>query len=377
MTSISSLVRPEILQLRPYESARSLTKTLTTEDEETLFLDANESPRSPLPLLGLNRYPEPQPKKLLDRFSHLYGVSPSSILMTRGSDEAIDLLVRTFCEPGQDEILICPPTYGMYEVSAKIQGAQIVRVPLQMDLEETGTVSLRVQEILQALFQKKSIKIVFLCTPNNPTGTALDPSDLVRIFEGTRGRCIVVLDEAYAEFANIKGEAYAEFAPPSSVTQALPQYPHLVILRTLSKAWALAGARMGVAIAQEELIQLLQKIRPPYPLSTPSILSALEATNPDHQEMLKLRVKTNHLERENLKTELLKICPVRRVFSSATNFLLVQFHPSHQIFNFLKANKIIVRDRSTEVGLNDCIRITVGTRDQNQRLLAALQQAGL
>ncbi len=288
MKELLSLARPEILKLKPYVSARSLIT------HGRIFLDANESPSEassdettsgknsnnettngipPSFSKPLNRYPEPQPRALSERFSELYSVSPSQLLICRGSDEAIDLLVRAFCESGKDEVLICPPTYGMYEVSAKIQGARVIHVPLLFQPSPSGRgfeVKLDEAAIVEtAVKADADIKLVFICNPNNPTGTSFDRNSLKRICKATFGRCLVILDEAYVEFDS-----------DGSMINELEEYPNLVILRTLSKAWALAGARCGVAIANESVIQLLQKIRPPYPLSTPTIRAVLETIRP-------------------------------------------------------------------------------------------------
>ena len=253
--STLALARPEVRDLVPYSSARSLA----TEGE--IFLDANESPWEPFDgdeALFLNRYPEPQPEALLTKLAILYGVPKPSIFMGRGADDAIDTLVRTFCAAGKDSILICPPTYGVYEVAARIQGAGICRVPVSM---ENGF-EVDADAVLSAW--KPGIKMVFLCSPNNPTANLIPVSTIERICQGLEGRAVVVLDEAYVEFAS--GE---------SLCGRIAEFPNLVVLRTLSKAWALAGARCGVAIAHPAVIGLLQKVRAPYPLSAPSIRVAL------------------------------------------------------------------------------------------------------
>ncbi len=359
---VLSLARPEILALRPYESARSLTT------QGTVFLDANESPISPsVDIPFLNRYPEPQPRSLIERFSKLYKVSPSMILIGRGSDEAIDLIVRTFCEPKQDSVLICPPTYGMYEISSGIQGARIVRVPLLFE-SENGSKNIFIDEVgMQAALNKdKNIKIIFLCSPNNPTGTAFNLKSLLRICEISRERCIVVIDEAYAEFNE-----------NTSMLQNLLNFNNLIILRTLSKAWAMAGARCGVAIAHPSLIQLLQKILPPYPLSTPAIQAILHATDTAHQNGLQERVINNQTERDFLKAALSSLKEVKNIYPSATNFLLIRFQNSTHLFNFLKSNGIILRNRTNEPGLDGCIRITLGTPAENRLLLSKIKEAFL
>ncbi len=354
MKDVLSLARPELLSLKPYESARSLNQ------QGRIFLDANESSSSPFSDSKIHRYPDPQPRELLERFSKIYAVPTSKLLIGRGSDEAIDLIVRGFCRAGKDKILICPPTYGMYEVSARIQNAEVVRVPL---IQKNDDSSLDESKIEQSLSNDPNIKVLFLCSPNNPTGTAFDPMTMNRICEVTANRCLVVIDEAYAEFSD-----------QVSMINALGRYPHLVVLRTLSKAWALAGARCGVAIGSEEVIQFLQKIRPPYPLSLPSIEIILEGTHPQRQIQLIQRVKSLQMQKEFVKLELLNLKSVRRVYKSSANFLLVQFEDASKVLRTLKQRGIIVRDRSHEPLLENCIRITLGSREENVSLLTTLSE---
>jgi histidinol-phosphate aminotransferase len=366
MPEVLLLARPEILALNPYKSARNLTPKGAVEQNKKIFLDANESPLSPVETPFLNRYPEPQPRQLLERFSDFYGLPASMIMIGRGSDEAIDLLVRVFCRPGLDRILICPPTYGMYEVSAKIQGAYVARIPLILD---SNQISINAEEIKKLFLQENQaqpIKIIFLCSPNNPTGTAFDPNVLKDICEASQNRCIVVIDEAYAEFSDC-----------ISMTSQLSKFPNLVVLRTLSKAWALAGARCGVALAQSPVIQLLQKIRAPYPLSFPSVQTVLEATDKIHEKLLQERIELSRVERERLRTALLNIPTVYAIYPSAANFLLVKFRESEKILNSLRGRGIILRDRSRELGLDGCIRITIGTPEENTLLLSAIREVAI
>ena len=357
---IEILARPDLLNLAPYSSARSLNT------QGSVFLDANEAPVAPALFSSstpfLNRYPEPQPVLLLERFSKLYQVPSSKLLIGRGSDEAIDLLVRGFCRAGIDKILTCPPTYGMYEMSAKIQGAQTVHVPListsedELLLDEVG--------IAQAIKREKNLKLIFICSPNNPTGTPFSTETITRICKLASRTSFVVVDEAYLEFQT-----------SDSILASLKSLPNLVVLRTLSKAWALAGVRCGVAIADEAVIELLQKIRPPYPLSTPAIQAILDGTSSIQQERLTKRVQSIRTERDSLIARLKKLETVEKIFPSSTNFILVKFKNSGRIFSNLRAKGIILRDRSTELGLENCIRITVGTEEENTTLLQALGEA--
>lgn len=256
----------------------------------------------------------------------------------------------------------------MYEVSARIQGASVFKVPLlpgngpeDFVLDESGIQ----KKIEEASLNHQKIKLIFLCSPNNPTGTIFQPDSILRICKAAEGRCLVVVDEAYAEFT-----------PGGSLLYALPQLKNLIILRTLSKAWAMAGARCGVAIANEELIRVFQKIRAPYPIGTPTINTVLTGTDPEHQKVLHQRVTRIIEEREFLRNAFLKIKSVKKIYGSGTNFLLVAFTNSSKIMEILKAKGVIVRDRSKEPGLQNCIRITVGSTKENRTLLDLLAGEG-
>ncbi len=345
------LARPEIQKLVAYESARSLTTS------GRVFLDANESPFAPPAGEGLNRYPDPQPKGLVDRLCELYQVTPRNLMVGRGSDEAIDLIVRVFCEAGKDQILICPPTYGMYEISAKIQNAGITRVPMLLK----PTPGLDVPAIKNRI--NAGVKLVFLCSPNNPTGTAFDRSILKEISEYAVNQSIVVIDEAYGEFAEAE-----------SMINEINHHPNLIVLRTLSKAWAVAGARCGVAIAAEPLIALLQKVRAPYPLSQPAIETVMEATNGQSKAALGNRIALLKKERESFQEALLKMKGVQFIYPSSTNFLLIQFSNAAQVMTRARELGIILRDRSSEAGLEQCIRITMGTPAENAEVLKMLNE---
>ncbi len=356
--SITSLVRPSILRLKPYRSARSLAT------EGRVFLDANELSEAPTLNSGLpceqdlNRYPMPQPPDLLRNFAEIYGVSPERILLGRGSDEAIDLLTRTFCEPEIDEILITPPTYGMYEVSAAIQNVAINEVPLlagefdwQLDLNG-----------LKLQLTGGRTKLVFICSPNNPTGTAFPLKQLREICEAAM-ESLVIVDEAYGEFSS-----------GGSAIGLLDEFPNLVVLRTLSKAWGLAGLRCGVAIGSPEVIALLQKVRAPYPLARPVIDLALEALQPKGRRAMEASVAVVLEERERLHSQLAALPVVERIYPSSANFLLVQFSDERAIMSATGASGLIVRSRHAEPGLQNCVRITVGNREENDFLLQILQK---
>ncbi|MEZ5461981.1 histidinol-phosphate transaminase [Dokdonella sp.] len=351
--SILDLARPEIRGLQAYSSAR--TEAAMAE----VMLNANESAWPPagvpMPLHGrsLNRYPDPQPRDLLARLAELYSVDESRILMGRGSDEAIDLLIRAFRRPGMDAIAIAPPTFGMYSVCAAIQGAKCIQVPLDRRFE------LDVDVLLEKL--PASLKVVFLCSPNNPTGGLISHASIGRIATALHERALVIVDEAYIEFAN---------AP--SATVLLGRHENLGILRTLSKAWGLAGARVGCLLADSEVISLLRRIMPPYPLPTPSIVAALAALNAEGLELTRQRIGLVVSERERLAAALVRLPSVVEVLPSQANFLCVRFDDAARVQRSLQRDGVIVRDVGRHPRLEGYLRITVGSREENSRLLEAL-----
>jgi len=308
---------------------------------------------------GLNRYPEPQPPELIERLAELYGVDKHQVLAGRGSDEAIDLLVRAFCRAGQDSVILCPPTFGMYKVAAKIQGAGVVEVPLLKDkgfaLDEAG--------ILAAWHP--AIKIVFLCSPNNPTGNLLDAAAIERLCVTLRDKALIVVDEAYIEFAGTPG-----FSP------LLDKHSNLAVLRTLSKAYALAGARCGALLAHPEVISLLQRIIPPYALPSLTVEAVMKLTGPKARAEAAEHVRVLLAERTTLMAGLKRSALVRHVWPSDANYLLVECKDADKVLAAVKSVKLIVRDQRTQPLLPGCLRISVGTPEQNQRLLAALAAAG-
>lgn len=360
---LGTLARPEIVALKAYASARSLVDVAS----DLTFLDANESPVA-AGAHALNRYPEPQPPALRQRFADLYGVRADQLLIGRGSDEAIDVLVRAFCRAERDAILICPPTYGVYALAAQLQGAHTLAVPLQADGALDETAVLAALDAHAAEPSAPRVKLLFVCSPNNPTGTLYPFAQLRRICRAAAGRCLVVVDEAYAEFS----------AAPSMAT-VLAEHPHLVVLRTLSKAWALAGARCGVALAAPEIIALLQKVRAPYPLSAPAIAAIADGSGERARSAMLARVQWMNRLREELRAGLALLPSVREVFASSANFLLVRFADPATAAAAMAATRsagIIVRDRGGEPGLAGCVRISIGTEQQNQRLLEVLAKVG-
>ena len=338
---IHNLIRKNIQKLIPYSSARDEYK-----GDASIFLDANENPYPS----SYNRYPDPLQKALKEKLSELKHINPSQIFVGNGSDEAIDLLIRACCEPYQDSILITEPTYGMYEVCANINGVEIQRVAILPDFR------LDTKRVLDSI--TTSTKLIFLCSPNNPTGNLLEREKVETIIQGFNG--LVVIDEAYIDFANDPG-----------FVSALSQYSNLAILQTLSKAWGLAGLRLGICFASEEIIQVLNKIKYPYNINSVTQEIAYETLLATEQ--MKARVATILRERENLKGALSTLMVVTEIFPSDANFLLVKVVNAKSVYQNLLKKGIVVRDRSSVRGCEDCIRITVGTPQENELLINALK----
>ena len=347
--SIVSIARPEIRALQPYSSARM------EASGGTVLLNANELPWPATCGFAqdLNRYPEPQPPDLAARLAMLYGVNAAQVLVGRGSDEAIDLLVRAFCRAGRDAIVHCPPTFGMYAVCARIQDADVIDVPLNHDF------NLEVEVLLAAVTPQT--KLVFLCSPNNPTGSVVSLASIAHLASALADRALIVVDEAYAEFARVQ-----------SAISLLPRFSNIAVLRTLSKAHALAGARVGTLIASADVVALLRRIQAPYPLPTPSITAALEALSPAAQREVAARVETIVRERERLTLLFTALPNVHAVLHSAANFLCVRFVDAGAVYRRLLQSGIIVRDVGGYPGLGDCLRISIGTPEENIRLLEVL-----
>jgi histidinol-phosphate aminotransferase len=341
---INQLVRPHIQKLVPYSSARD-----EFQGEASVFLDANEnSIGSPL-VKWYNRYPDPHQDAIRNKLSSIKGVPAENIFIGNGSDECIDLLYRAFCEPGRDNVIINPPTYGMYEVSANIQGIEIRRANLlenfQLDLEN-----------IESLIDINT-KIIWICTPNNPTGNSIYFQDIEAILNNFDG--IVVADEAYINFARQK-----------SMVTLLNEYPNLVVMQTLSKAWGLAGLRVGMAFASKEIIQILLKIKPPYNISEPVQELAVKAL--DNVETVNAMIKELVAQREWLENELPNVPAVIHIYPSDANFLLVKVKDAASMYKHLIENKIVVRDRSKVVLCENALRITVGTEKENKLLIEAM-----
>lgn len=352
MSSVLELARADIRVLQPYSSARM------EASGGQVLLNANESAWAPHGDAGASwhRYPEPQPAALLQALAALYGVRREQLLVGRGSDEAIDLLVRAFCRAGTDAILIQPPTFGMYAVCARIQQAAVIEVPLAADF------ALDVDAVLSAV--SPAVKLVFVCAPNNPTGAPVPLATVERLAQALAGRALLVVDEAYVEFAD-----------GGSAAGLLDRYEHLAVLRTLSKAWALAGARIGCLLAHPQVIGLLRRIMPPYPLPTPCVEAALAALSPSGQAAARDRIAIVRAERARMAVALHRLPGVREVLASRANFLAVRFEDAGIVHRRLLDAGIVVRDVRRYPGLGDALRITLGTPAQNDRVLAVLGEA--
>ena len=349
--SIENLARANVRQLTPYQSARRLG------GNGDVWLNANEYPLAvpfELSQQTLNRYPECQPKAVIERYAAYAGLQPDQVLTCRGADEGIELLMRAFCEPGKDAVLFCPPTYGMYSVSAETLGVEYRTVAARDGWQ------LNLPAIADQL---DGVKLVYVCSPNNPTANLVNPEDIRQLLEMTRGKALVVADEAYIEFC-------AE----ATLTGWLAEYPHLVILRTLSKAFALAGLRCGFTLANAEVIALLLKVIAPYPLATPVADIAAQALSEQGLTLMREHVKEVLATREKLIRELGQCSCVEEVFPSETNYVLARFTDSGQVFKSLWDRGIILRDQNKQPGLSGCLRITIGTREECDRVISALQK---
>ena len=347
--SVLDLARPEIRAMQPYSSARM------EASGGQVFLNANESAWAPAGDngLGCNRYPEPQPAALLDALSSLYGVRREQLLVSRGSDEAIDLLVRAFCRAGQDAILIQPPTFGMYAVAARIQNAAVVEVPLASDF------SLDVDAVLAAM--TPAVKLVFVCSPNNPSGRSVSRADVERLLQGLAGRALLVIDEAYVEFSD-----------EGSVADFVDGHEYIAVLRTLSKAWALAGARIGSLLANPAVISLLRLIIPPYPLPLPCVAAALAALSPQGQQQAREHLAVLRSEQQRMQLALKALPGVRAVLPSQANFLAVRFDDPGAAYRQLLDAGVVVRDVRRYPNLHDALRITIGAPQENEQVLSVL-----
>ncbi|RAJ02649.1 histidinol-phosphate aminotransferase [Chitinophaga skermanii] len=346
MFNLDNLLRDNIKRLVPYSSARDEFK-----GEAMISLDANENSHGSPLSTNYNRYPDPMQWKIKYKLADIKGVPPQNIFLGNGSDEAIDILYRAFCRPGIDNVILCPPTYGMYEVSANINDVTIRKVSLtenfQLDLAALETAI------------DENTKMIFVCSPNNPTGNDLDREDIEALLNNFDG--IVVIDEAYINFSRQR-----------SFIQELTEYPNLVILQTLSKAWGLAALRVGMAFASEDIINVFNKVKPPYNINEASQQLTLEAL--ENTTQVNEWIKDTVIERGNLIQQLAALPIVQKIYPTDANFFLVKVTDAKGIYNALAEKGIIVRDRSKVELCAGCLRITVGTKDENAALLAELKQ---
>lgn len=349
MFTLAAILRPHIATLTPYSSARDeYTGT------EGVFLDANENALGSTTSAGrYNRYPDPHQTAIKARLAPIKGVQPNQIFLGNGSDEPIDLLIRATCRPGQDNIVILPPTYGMYEVSGNLNDVAVRKVPL------TAHYQLDLPAVLSAIDEQT--KIVWICSPNNPTGNLIDPAAIRQVLDAAQ-TSLVVVDEAYIDFA---GPDYASW------TTQLARYPNLVVLQTFSKAWGLAALRLGMCFASVEVIRVLNLIKPPYNISAPTQALALDALT--HVAQKDQMVADTLTERTRLTEALRRLPTVQHVFPTDANFLLVRFDEANYIFNQLIDSQVIVRSRTSVTRCEGCLRISVGTAAENDRLLAVLE----
>ncbi|UCS91546.1 histidinol-phosphate transaminase [Echinicola marina] len=343
---LNKILRPHIAQLKPYSSARD-----EYSGKEGVFLDANENPFGSITADDFNRYPDPYQFALKTKISAIKDVPVDQIFLGNGSDEAIDLLMRAFCRPGLDNIIILPPTYGMYEVSAEVNDIAIKKVNLTKDFQ------LRTDAILEAV--DENTKIIFICSPNNPSGNKVDREDILKVIKAFDG--LVVVDEAYIDFSD----------EPSFTTE-LKNHSNLLVMQTFSKAWGLASLRLGMAFASLEITRIINKIKPPYNISgltQETVLAAIDDT-----DKMKKMVAEIMEERDFLQQAFEKMDLIKKIYPSHANFLLVEVPAAKKTYDYLIENQIIVRDRSKVVLCNECLRISVGTRAENERLLEALEQ---
>ena len=340
------LLRPHLKTLVPYSSARDDYK-----GSEGVFLDANENPLGSITDQDWNRYPDPYQRALKARIAEIKSVRPEQIFLGNGSDEPIDLLFRAFCVPGVDHVIINPPTYGMYKVSADINGLETKEILLTPDYD------LDVEDVLTKV--DDHTKMIFICSPNNPTGNDVSLDRIEEILNRFNG--IVVVDEAYIDFAN-----------RPSFTTKLEEYPNLVVLQTFSKAWGLAALRLGMAFCSEEIVSILNKIKAPYNLSGLTQKTVLEAlANTDKKDKMVQTILDN---RDELKASLESLDLVKKVYPTDANFFLVTIPNAHKVYQDMIDKKVILRDRSKVALCEDGIRITVGTKNENQMLIAALKE---
>lgn len=341
--NIQDLIRDNVKSLKPYSSARDEYKNTSAN---MVFLDANENPFN----TGFNRYPDPQQNSVKDILAKQKGVTKSKILLGNGSDEVLDLIFRAFCNPNKDNIITLPPTYGMYEVLANINATDVIKVNLSNAFHP------QVDAILKA--SNKNSKLLFLCSPNNPSGNSFNSKEVETLLNEFKG--IIVIDEAYIDFSEHK-----------SWLQRLDEFQNLIITQTLSKAYGMAGIRLGICYASEEIISILNKIKPPYNVNSLTQEKAIEQLL--KTDVLKHQISALKYQREVLENELNKLNYISKIYPSDANFLLIKVDDANKRYNQLIEKGIVVRNRTTQPGCKNCLRITIGTKQENEKLIEVLK----
>lgn len=340
---IKELIRENIKSLQPYSSARDEFKEISSA---FIFMDANENPFES----GLNRYPDPQQNLVKEALSKIKGVSKEQILLGNGSDEVLDLIFRVFCEPKEDQVIVLPPTYGMYEVLAKMNDIKLIKIPLLDNFQPN------IKEVIKV--QNTNTKVLFLCSPNNPTANSFDANTIETLLKEFSG--IVVIDEAYIDFSD-----------EDSWLARLDEFPNLIVTQTLSKAYGLAGIRLGICYASQEIISILNKIKPPYNVNQLTQDVALKALL--NRDEVNNQIKAITSERNQLIKDLKKLDIVDKVYASDANFLLVKVDDANLRYEQLLNNEIVVRNRSNQILCENCLRFTIGTKDDNEKLITTLK----
>jgi histidinol-phosphate aminotransferase len=340
---IRSLIRPELVNIKAYSSARDEFST----DQEMVFLDANENPFN----TSLNRYPDPYQSKLKSKISSLKQVDISQIVLGNGSDEIIDLLIRLFCVPYKDKVMTFPPTYGMYKVTAELNAIGIQEVHLNENFQ------LNVKEVLEQI--TADTKVIFFCTPNNPSGNTLNRKEVISILNHFKG--IVVIDEAYQDFST-----------ETSFVDLLQDYNNIVVMQTFSKAYGLAGARLGMCFTNPEIVNYLNKIKPPYNINSLSQREAIKRLS--SQDSVQKEIELLVSERQKLEEALTHLSWVKHIYPSQANFLLVKVDDANSRYKQCLDHNIVVRNRHTQPNCKNCLRFTVGTPEENALLLQTLKR---
>lgn len=352
--SVLDLVREDLRDFAGYASARRANVT------GNIWLNANESPwvNDADNGLNLNRYPEPQPQALVNRLSEIYGLDSSRLMITRGSDEGIDLLVRAFCAAGQEGILIAPPTFGMYGVCARVQNAKVFEVSL---IDDESQWRFDLPNALKKI-EQEPIKLVFVCTPANPTGQSISLDEIRVLADACKNKAMVVVDEAYSEFNET-----------ASAISLLAEFENIVVLRTLSKAYAMASARIGIVMARENIIRVLKNICAPYPVPTPCAVQALAGLTESNVALAQQRAEISIAERNRVFDKLQELKIIKKVYSSQGNYLLARFEDADKAFQACLDAGVVIRDMRANPALNDALRISIGTPEENDVLLKALE----